>query len=207
MKSIEFKVNANIIIIKDEKRYKSIIEDVTDKEFFINIPVNEGEYLTLENEEELECYYYVEGGNYYRFFTKVIGRKVEKDLPMYKVVKPESIEKIQRRNYVRVSLTEYAIYKKHTEEGFEWQQCILLDLSGGGLKIKLEKHLNINDEIVINIYCGDESCEVVGKVVRCEKNSSKEYICGIEFQDLDERQRDKIVKKVFEVMRKQREVI
>lgn len=207
MEKLKLEINGNIVIEYEDKKYKSTIQDIRDREFLINIPVLDGEYLTLNAGSKFTADYYAEGGNYYEFDSTVISRVVEKNLPMYIVYKPEKAHKIQRRNFVRVSLTEYAIYKKTENEECEWHQGVLLDLSGGGLKIKVKEEIKMNEQIIVNLYCDEETYAVKGKTVRCDVTEDREYICGIEFCELDERKRDKIIEKVFTVMRKQRELM
>jgi c-di-GMP-binding flagellar brake protein YcgR len=78
------------------------------------------------------------------------------------------MQKVQRRNYVRVNLIKYAVYKREDDE---------------------------------------EKYSLVGKVVRCDRCKDRDYIWGVEFSELDEKDRDRIIKKVFTVMRKQRKLI
>lgn len=206
MNRFNLSLNGNVIIIFNEKYYKSTVQDLHDDDFSINIPIGNGEYLSLHPDDEVEVNYYADGGNYYVFTTKVISRKTENKIVMYTLERPETVKKIQRRNYVRVSLAEYAVYKSKKDDDKNWQQGLLLDLSGGGLRIKVKERMMLNDKIIINIHCDQESYSVIGKIVRCDKTELQEYICGIEFVELDERKRDRIIDKVFTIMRKQREL-
>ena len=85
---------------------------LSEDEFVINMPVEDGVYLTLNAGDEIVIDYFSKDGFYYEFDAEVISRLVENKMPMYKISKPDRAIKIQRRNFVRVSLTEYALYKK-----------------------------------------------------------------------------------------------
>jgi len=206
MEKLEINLNANILVLYEEKYYKSTVQDVKESDFVINMPVEDGVYLTLDAGDKIIIDYFSEDGFYYEFDAEVISRLVENKMPMYKISKPDQAIKIQRRNFVRVSLTEDALYKKNGSKESDWHEGVLLDLSGGGLRIKVKEKTVLGEKIIVKLYCEKESLEIIGKIVRCDKSQSGEYIWGIEFRDIDERKRDKIVQKVFSVMRKQREL-
>lgn len=207
MEELIIDVNGNISVAYEEKYYKSIVQEVEENYFLINLPVEDGVYLTLGEGDKIDLIYFSDFGYFYKFESEVISRVIENDMPMYKMTKPEVAERVQRRNYVRVSLTEYAVYKKQNSKELHWQEGMLLDLSGGGLRLKVKEKIQSGEKIAINIYFESDSMEMVGKILRCTKSEVGEYICAIEFVDIDERKRDKIVQKVFSVMRKQRELM
>ena len=206
MKKFKLEINGNIQILEGEVFYKSNLQDVTESYILIDIPVNNGIYLTMNDNDEIEAEHYVDGGSYYKFNCRVLGRTREGKLNLYKLSKPYNISKIQRRNYVRVDMVEYAFYKLQNDNGEEvWKKGIILDLSGGGMKIKIEEKLSLRDRVTVNIFIAEnEKVQIVGEVVRVEKSNTGEYICGLKFKEISERTRDKIIQKVFEQMRKQR---
>lgn len=203
---LQININGNVLVLYDEKYYKSTVQDVTEDGFIINMPVEDGVYLTLEAGNEIVIDYFTEDGFYYEFDAEVISRVVEKKMPMYKISKPDKATKIQRRNFVRVNLSEYALYKKDDNKKDEWQEGLILDLSGGGLKIKSKEKIESGEKVIIKLSYEKESHEINGIIIRCDKSQDGEYIWGIEFREIDERKRDKIVQKVFSIMRKQREL-
>lgn len=209
MKKFKLEINGNIQILEGEVFYKSNLQDVTESYILIDIPVNNGIYLTMNDNDEIEAEHYVDGGSYYKFNCRVLGRTREGKLNLYKLSKPYNISKIQRRNYVRVDMVEYAFYKLQNDNGEEvWKKGIILDLSGGGMKIKIEEKLSLRDSVTVNIFIAEnEKVQIVGEVVRVEKSNTGEYICGLKFKEISERTRDKIIQKVFEQMRKQRGLV
>ena len=209
MKKFKLEINGNIQILEGEVFYKSNLQDVTESYILIDIPVNNGIYLTMNDNDEIEAEHYVDGGSYYKFNCRVLGRTREGKLNLYKLSKPYNISKIQRRNYVRVDMVEYAFYKLQNDNGEEvWKKGIILDLSGGVMKIKIEEKLSLRDRVTVNIFIAEnEKVQIVGEVVRVEKSNTGEYICGLKFKEISERTRDKIIQKVFEQMRKQRGLV
>lgn len=204
---INFKltINDNILVIDNEKLYKSSIQDIREDCISINIPVNDGIYLTLNKGDELELEYLVDSGCYFSFKCIVLERLREKNINLYRLSSPVDIQKIQRRDFVRVNIIENAFYRKESEK--KWQKATITDLSGGGLRINIKDKINLGDKLFVNLFIDETKLTVLGKVVRLEKNDERENVCGLEFIDLEEKLRDKIIGKVFIQMRKQRDLV
>lgn len=203
MSKPKLNINSKIEVIWENEGYKSIIQDLDDESMKISIPVRNGSYLTFEDNEEIEIYYIEDNLSCFTFNCKVVSRCIDNKIALYVLSQPYNTKKIQRRNFVRVPTIEYAFYK-HKKGESDWKKGTIVDISGGGLRIKITDKVEINDELQVNLYNDDEKIEVEGVIVRVEKNERKENICGLTFVDLDERTRDKIIKKVFTLMRKQR---
>ena len=69
----------------------------------INLPLGEGEYLTLEDGEPLDMGYMKNGG-YYMLKSEILGRLIEDGKPYYKIKIPVETKRIERRDFVRISL-------------------------------------------------------------------------------------------------------
>lgn len=213
MTILDITINSIVAILYKENIYKSSIQDITYNEILITIPVSDGIYLTLNNGDEIEQIFYDHKGNVFTYKTKVLGRYIEKEIPFYRLNKPYDIKKIQRRDYFRVNVVQVINYMKETnlkkdiirEENFE--HALLLDLSGGGMRIKVKEKLSCNDTIISNLTYENEKMVIKGKVVRIEKTEDRRYIYGITFMDIDNSTREKIIKTVFTIMRKQRELV
>lgn len=203
MKRFKLEVNNNIEIYDDDKVYKSRIQSVNDEEIYIDIPLHNNEYLILNKGDDIHLIKYGNEGSVYELSCKVIDRKIEGNIRLYRLSEPYDIKKIQRRNYVRVE-TIRGIKCFRKDEEFN---ALILDLSGGGMKIKSNKKLETDEEIVSFIKTDDGEFMVKGKIIRVEETSFNQYSLGIEFMDIEERTREKIIKLVFSIMRKQMELI
>lgn len=203
VKRFKLEVNNNIEIYEDDKVYKSRIQSVNDKEIYIDIPLHNNEYLILNKGDNIHLIKYGNEGSVYELSCKVIDRKIEGNIRLYRLSEPYDIKKIQRRNYVRVE-TIRGIKCFRKDEEFN---ALILDLSGGGMKIKSNKKLEMDEEIVSFIKTDDGEFMVKGKIIRVEETSFNQYSLGIEFVDIEERTREKIIKLVFSIMRKQMELI
>ena len=207
MATLKLEVNSKINIIWNKEPYKSVIQDINEENILIDIPVYQGSYLTLREGEEIDLSYLKNDNHCYGFSCTVLGRKIENNIPVYILSNPFNVKKIQRRNFVRVPTIEYILYNNRSKDTV-WKKALIKDISGGGLKMQIDEFVELKDKLLINIYNEDEKLQVKGEIVRItEDKENKNYICGINFVDIDERMRDRIITKVFYLIRRQREVM
>jgi len=143
MEKLKLEINNKLEVFYDKKNYKSVIQDIREKEkeVLISIPVFDGEYLTLATGTIIEQIYYG-NNNIYQFKTKILGRTKERNLSLYRLSLPYDIKKIQRRDYVRVNFVKIINYINAKDiENEKYKKALLLDLSGGGMRIKVEEKL------------------------------------------------------------------
>ncbi len=209
----EVKVNSRIEIVIGEQIYKTTTQDVQKDGFFISIPMVNNEYLTLDLNESIELVNYIDEKILYKIKCKVIGKKIDNGLSLYKMSLPHEAIKIQRRNYVRVDMIQTIKYFKSSGNEVEDEKnknralpALLLDLSGGGMRIKIKEELMYGDTIIGILKSGELVTNIKGKVVRKEKSADNRYIYGINFWEIDDSVRESIIKDVFTTMRKQREI-
>ena len=151
--------------------------------------------------------------NIYKFFTVVIGRKIEKIL-IIMLKKPEKMELFQRRNFVRVPLILDVLCAlipvekslRNLNDQVEVFKACSLDMSGGGMKMivdtSLKDKLKLGDKIVITLPLENNRLDVRGKLIRIHENrETKKLICGVSFVDLDRLTREKIIRGLFQIMR------
>lgn len=210
MQDFKLKINDRVEVIKEEKAYKALITDVQNDFIAINLPVNDGNYLMLHTNEKIEMNSFLEDGRCYKFYANVIFRGKEKNIIYYKVSKPFDITKIQRRNFFRVDLTDVIQYKKITlveEEEYNnipYKNGIMVDLSAGGLKIKIREKFRNDDLILVKVKLNEIEIELKCDVVRIEETADKENLCGLRFKDIIPAQSELIVREIFKIMRRQR---
>lgn len=206
MDKIQLSINSRIDIIHEDILYKSIIQEFDDRGITIGVPYSKGEYLTLEKEAEIEANYYDNKGNVFSMYFTVEGRKKEGTIPFYMLSKPYNIKKIQRRDFVRVDVAKSINCGIKKDDEIKKIKAILLDLSGGGMRIRTSEKLESGDALLIEVEVDGVVVRVEGKVIRSIKGENKEYYSGIEFENIREATRDQIIKMVFTLMRKQREL-
>lgn len=209
MEKVIIEDNGKVLIKQGDNYYKCTVKKVCDDStFYIDRPSRQKECVKFEIGDIVALDYYTEYGTYYELEVKVLGKVLENGMLLYRLSKPFKSRKIQRRNFVRVILTEYTLYRVEEDKNdYDWEKAILLDLSGGGLKLKVKEEIKLGEKVKIKFQYKNEIFGLVAKVLRCDNAKNNGYICGLEFMDMDERKRDKIVEKVFEVMRRQREIM
>jgi c-di-GMP-binding flagellar brake protein YcgR len=210
VQDFKLKVNDRVEVIKDEKSYKALIMDIQDDFLIINLPVYDGEYLMLHSKEIIEINSYSEDGNCFNFSVEVISRGKEGNIIYYRLSEPFNIQKIQRRNFFRVGLTDVIEYKKITmveEEDLDnipYKKGIMVDLSAGGLKLKAKDNITKEELLLIKLKVNELQLELKCDIVRIESTADKEKLCGLRFIDITPAQSELIVKELFKIMRRQR---
>lgn len=211
MADFKFRINYKIDVLWNNSIYKTNIQDINNNYISISIPMSEGKYLPLAKGDLIEGIYYDEP-NLYKFATIVKDRATIDNVPQIYIAIPESLKKVQRRNYVRVDLVDYVNYIKinhdfsknlnFNEEDYE--KAILLDISGGGMRIKTKNKVSLGEFFLTVIKNENLDLITKGRVVRIEPLEEGYNECGISFMDIDDTTREKIIQFVFLMMRKKR---
>lgn len=210
MEDFKLKINDRVEVIKDEKAYKALIIDIREDFLTINLPVNDGNYLMLYPSEKIEMTSYLEDGRCFKFYSEVILRGKENNILFYKISPPFDIQKIQRRNFFRVDLTDDIHYKKITlveEEDYDtipYKRGLMVDLSAGGLKLKARDNISKDDLLLIKMKVNEVELELKCDIVRIENTADKEKLCGLRFIEISPAQSELIVRELFKIIRKQR---
>lgn len=212
MITISFQINKKLeIICEDGTIAKSVIQEIEEDLIYIGIPMSGGLYYPLKQGDLIEGYYSDDKGNIYKFKTTVKGRKYDK-IPLIIINKPTEIHKVQRRRYVRVEyVTEisYGLVKNSTENHRnkilqqEFIKGYSLDVSGGGMRVKISTEVKLGDCLLVSLPIENHEYVISCKVVRVQKDEeSKLFLCGLAYEDLEARVREKIIEFIFKAMRK-----
>jgi len=210
MDGLNLKVNDRIEVVVDKKTYKSLIIDVQDDFLRINLPVIDGEYLMVHINEKIEINSYLDEGRCFKFYSNIISRGKEGNIIYYKISKPFNIQKIQRRNFFRVGFLNTIEYKIITDinkediDSVPYKEASMVDLSGGGLKLKVKDDIKRDDLILIKMIINGIEIELKCDIVRIENTADKEKLCGLKFLNITPAQTDTIIQGLFEIVRKQR---
>lgn len=210
MATVDFKLNKKLEILVDDKYFNSNVQDVTEEYIAISIPTNSGEYIPLSKGAIIEVIYNEEE-NFYKFRSSVIGRKFE-NIPILLIAKPTEVKKIQRRKYVRISLISTVKYinlknqpkiNPKTIGSSEYIKAVLVDLSGGGMRVRVEEEIKLYDFLLVSLTINNEDTLIVGQAMRIIKDDEGRFSCGLSFEFLDSATREKIIKYIFQLMREQ----
>lgn len=184
---------------------KSRIADVEEECFLIEIPIEigSGRMKRLFVGDELSAYFMTDDGVKNYFNTYVLGY-VEDKVQLIRIRKPEpeSITKVQRRNFLRVSadleiavkLRDNTRFVAHTD-----------DVGGGGLSFLCDGKykLNAGDQL----YCwlllpykngSIEHAPFEAEIVRTKKLDNGRVLVMLKFVTISDMERQKIIRYCFE---------
>ncbi|ULO09292.1 flagellar brake domain-containing protein [Paenibacillus sp. 19GGS1-52] len=188
-----------------EIEYKSRIAETEDEAFLIEIPMQEGNgrLKKLFIGDELSIYFITEGGVKNFFNTHVVGFR-EDVIRMVKVRKPneDSIFKIQRRSFFRVSAELELAVKDHNGSRFLVRTD---DIGGGGTsflsdtKVKLDLGGKLFCWLLVTYRNGSlEHVYFEGEIVRIKKLENGRNLAMLKFAAISDTERQKIIRYCFE---------
>lgn len=195
--------------LKDNEEicYPSQVLDIIEpRELIISGPIKQNNLVFIHNDEEIEICYNVENMGRHYFVAEVLSRK---NSPIYalRVLRISEIRNIQQRNYYRLLETlniqkEHSIVKGDNIEKII-ESCETSNISGGGMKLYCNYEHEIGDEVICSFKIGDSFIKSKALVVRAEETDSFNYkfSIGISFLEINEEDRDLIIKYIFERQR------
>lgn len=226
---IKFMHEANLEVNggKDAVIYQSSVCDIfSDTDLEISMPTHGGRMVLFQTGAECIFVFYTKGGMY-RCFGVVQDRYREGNLYLLSVHMSTPPVKFQRREFFRVNyvaqmqyyeITEEVAGLKTTEELYACIQnveyenkavkAMIQDISGGGVRFTSKQLLKEGDFVLIVTRLTndriDETFYLACRIVDSQKNSNVEdlYIHRAKFIFKDLKDRDKIVRFVFEEERK-----
>lgn len=186
------------------------------------MPISEGHIVPIEVGARLEAYFYTSQG-IYKSLCAVIARGKEGNVYYCELELTGILEKFQRREYYRLpsiinadiipingeDVLDYSEHHKIPDKSYDdMQSGIIVDISGGGVRIMSDRRFNKNDYVFlkfpIEMNIGVKKMELMGMVVLSieSPNRSNYYDSRIEFVEITSEQREHVVKYIFEQQRK-----
>jgi c-di-GMP-binding flagellar brake protein YcgR len=190
---------------ESQQVYKSRIADIQDDSFGIEIPLSEktGKSKRLYTGDQISAHYISEGGVKNYFQTTVLGYR--EDTIRQVIIKkpdPDSITKVQRRNYLRVptELEVAVLLSGHIQIA-----ALTDDLSGGGLsficegKYPIQTKDNLHCWLLLNFKNETiDHASSKGEVIRVKKLEMGRQLVMVNFTEIHNTDRQKIIKYCFE---------
>lgn len=195
---------------KKDRSFPSQILDIKDMNtFVVSGPIFKNMIVPIHINEIIEIVYIIE--NKGRFVFNAVVIKVDNE-KIYKltVKKIGELKKFQQRRFYRFPVNmemqkTYNIEINDVEKTLI-ENCIIKDISGGGVKILSNLKHEKGDVVNCSFVIEDEKFEIKGEVIRVEESTdlSYKYFIGINFINIENNERDKIVKYIFKQQRKLR---
>jgi len=196
------------IIVREgeyQGRYRTRIEEVGIRILSIGVPVSQGQFIPLREGTRLEVFFSQDSSAY--TFSSVIIKRIAFPIPTFIIDYPVKIDKIQRRQYVRVPIVKPFKFQIVEREGLgQEKKGFTIDMSGGGLMFKHKDKIPEKTLLILYLRIGDEDMELPAAVVRYIKETERNhYKVSVEYKDITERTRDKIIRYIFNIQRQMRE--
>lgn len=149
---------------------------------------------------------YVDNTAVYSFYSEimVLGSGTPHTVT---VGKPIGLNRIQRRNFVRLDIKLKVISNKIDEETSKNESftATTIDISGGGILFGCNTELCVGQTLEATVFLSDnQTVNAIGRVVRSIENSAsskQRFSVGFEFTSIRESERDKIIKFIFNQQR------
>jgi c-di-GMP-binding flagellar brake protein YcgR len=212
MQAKDFRINQLIEISVDEEgtNYKflaSRIEEVTAEHLHVAVPMRKGELLPLRVRQHLNINISFKGKSF-MFKTIIVARRLN-PFPVLVIEKPDKFIEIQRRQWVRVPTKLAMRFREiNSEKKDEPYIGETVDISGGGLLFVTHDPVAEGQMVELEIALpGPIPLFCKAKLLRILEKPKKEGASSkviLEFTEISEGQRDRIISYIFE---KQREWI
>lgn len=195
---------------KGKTTISQMLDIIDDKTYIISGPLENKNLVPLFKNNILEVAYFKKDRGKFFFQATILDVK-NKGFYKVKIKRTTRIKKIQQRNYFRLSsnlpATKDHLLKEGKEERTIKEECTTENISGGGIGVLCNFSHTIGDLVSIQIDSDGIVLSTNGEVVRIlnSKNHEYKYSIGVKFLDMDDSDREKIIKFNFRQQRKLRE--
>jgi c-di-GMP-binding flagellar brake protein YcgR len=196
--------------LKNKISYPSQVLDILDDDILeIRGPLHKNDFVFVSRKEKIRIIFVVKDKGKYQFDAEILNINYE-GVYSLKIRRISEITKHQLRKYFRFDISipvkKYFTIIEDNEEKILEENCRTKDISGGGMKLYTNYQHNVGDIITCEFEVDKHLITTKAKVVRVEEVDTFEFdfALGVEFKDIEERNRDRIIKFIFT---KQRELI
>lgn len=190
-----------IMIGKGKNKYTSKVDDILhDGTLSVEVPIYNGHYVPIRIGTKLHIAFFNKNG-LFAFDGVVVNRHLG-NIPLIQLKRTTDIEKLQRRQFYRLEKIIEFKYKISEDDDI-MEAGIIRDISGGGFNAKIKKKLQEGMIIHCYINLSDDIEEIVQKckVVRCNFIEDG-YEIAVQYVDIEDRLREKIISFIFNEQRK-----
>lgn len=195
----------NVVLQKDAEvidfRSETVVLDVSDEQIAVACRTLTGDELALSSGDWVYVIF-IRPDALYNFRTRVAAVDSANKVA-YLERRDAEVRRVQRRQYFRVYV-RVRVVARLIDDG-RVRRAVSLEypaqaenLSGGGLLLKVAGRYEIGDLLSIQIFLpdGKPPVEAVGKIVRVQNEPKDENLAahyGVEFVEIDERERSRII--------------
>ena len=195
----------------DDDRYPSRIEDLTEEEILVAMPVNSKRVPVIPARGEHIYALAVGERCRYRFFAICRGTKVlDGNIPVLVLSRPDTVDRFQNRRFVRIKMSQQVRVTVINEDGSLAEPVLTytIDLSGSGICFVMKEPVKVGLTVSMFIFGVPDgsNMDVLGEVIRSDatENAADEriYHVGVKFKHLSRPVVNRLVHYLFGVQRK-----
>ena len=195
----------------DDNRYASRIEDMTKEQIVAALPLNKQRVPVIPRTGARIYALAIGDQCRYRFFSTYLGTdRIDGRIPVWRITRPETVERHQNREFVRVRVDLRVRVRVVGGDGTigEPSETRTLDLSGDGVALGMPKPVKVDSQMALEVFDIPDigTLEVMGRVARCQKVQLDEehalYHVGALLEHIERRTMNQIVRYLFSVQRK-----
>ena len=199
------KIGQRLEFYMDEGKFKSRVEDITDKELIVAMPQDsKGRPIIPMTGSNL--YGAVLGDRCrFRFFADYHGKGIS-GVPVWYIQRPDKVERLQNRGFVRVKSDLPVLVQAMDKRGgfMPQRETRMIDISGSGIAFVFNEDLREESQVILEIHNLPDigTLTVMGRVMRCSEVQKGEiYHIGVQLLNISSTVRNKLVKYVFDIQR------
>lgn len=184
-----------------EGTYRTHVDEVGQTRISVYAPQHQGVIIPVHAGTYVEVSFWDEIASY-KFNTKVVQR-IAVPIPVFVLEYPDEIKRVQRRNYVRVPAFFPLTYQVLEKTGLsDLKKGYMQDLSGGGMRFQTTEKLDVGTIIYAYLDLPSGTLGTPGRITRVAQiEDSKYFSTSVMFHQISERDRDKIIRCVFDIQR------
>lgn len=179
-----------------------VLDILEDGEFIVSGPMKKYRLIFIHKDEIVTISTNIENKGRYEFDAVVVDRYIG-NIYKIRLKKISEVRRVQLRNFFRLNIS-IPVTKKFTvnengEEKVIVEHCRTKDMSGGGLKLLTRYSHSVGDIIECEFSIDKRKIFTKAKTVRIEPVDAfnYRYNLAVQFVDIDENDRDAIMKFIF----------
>ena len=208
--------------VSDKKYGSQLLDFDGDRTAKIAMPISEGKVIPLEIDDDYNLCFFTNSG-LYQCTAQIKKRYTENRMYVMDVIFLTPLKKFQRRKFYRLDCLFPIRYRIVPKEQFEkkneaeqdnekdeilWEEGTISDLSGGGIRfhgnVECKKGDFVEIVLPLSLQSGIIPLSLYMKVVSCVhfEGSRVAYETRGEFLNINEKERETVIKYVFEEHRR-----
>ena len=208
--------------VSDKKYGSQVLDFDGDRTAQIAMPISEGKVIPLEIDDDYNLCFFT-NSSLYQCTAQIKKRYTENRMYVMDVIFLTPLKKFQRRKFYRLDCLFPIRYRIVPKEQFEkkneaeqdnekdeilWEEGTISDLSGGGIRfhgnVECKKGDFVEIVLPLSLQSGIIPLSLYMKVVSCVhfEGSRVAYETRGEFLNINEKERETVIKYVFEEQRR-----